>query len=238
MTHSVDVHVPLKALKPFLGLVDRTAFLCERVAEKDVLHVGCADHPFTADRMSSEEFLHRRLTAAARSCLGLDLSETAVEMMKSAGITNVVQGDACRMSETLSTRFDVIVAGEVLEHLPNPSLFLAEAARCLRPSGLLLVTVPNAFNFPRLLGLLRNREVVHRDHCYYFSAKTLSLLARLQGFQLKELGYNDPLAQARHHLFLTPLWRLFIRRFPVFGQSVIASFTIGTKEEPSCGVIN
>lgn len=40
--------------------------------------------------------------------------------------------------------FDAVVLSEVLEHLPDPTLALAEAARVLVPGGLLLVTVPHA----------------------------------------------------------------------------------------------
>jgi SAM-dependent methyltransferase len=40
--------------------------------------------------------------------------------------------------------FDVVVAGELLEHLSNAGSFLDEAWRILSPSGILVGTVPNA----------------------------------------------------------------------------------------------
>ena len=222
-----DIHEPLYSEMPFLGIVDRTEYLCEKARGKDVLHVGCADYPLTLERMSSSQFLHRRLTSSSRSCLGVDLSAEAIDAMKSAGMDNVVCADACALSERFEAEFDVIVAGEVIEHIPNPGIFMEQAAQCLRPGGSLVVTVPNAFNILRLWGLLRGREIVHRDHCYYFSSKTLARLGELSGFRTQEVGYTDPLALARHHVGITPLWRVAINKFPVFGQSVVFSFTIG-----------
>src|SRR6185437_11496064 len=39
---------------------------------------------------------------------------------------------------------DVVVCTETLEHVPEPRAFLAEAARCLRSGGCLILTVPFA----------------------------------------------------------------------------------------------
>ncbi len=41
-------------------------------------------------------------------------------------------------------QFDVVIATEVIEHLPNHSAFLSEATRILKPNGHLILTSPNA----------------------------------------------------------------------------------------------
>jgi SAM-dependent methyltransferase len=47
--------------------------------------------------------------------------------------------------------FDVVIATEVMEHLPNHSFFLAEAARIIKPQGHLILTTPNIHSLPSRL---------------------------------------------------------------------------------------
>lgn len=56
--------------------------------------------------------------------------------------------------------FDVVIASEVLEHL-QISLMAAirKLARLLAPGGTLLITVPNAYNLPNVLRILRGHNI-------------------------------------------------------------------------------
>ncbi len=238
MDQNTSIHIPLFSLEPTLGIVERTDFLCRSVAGRRVLHIGCADYPLTIERMTNPDFLHRRLCDAAQYCVGLDASQEALQAMRQTGFTNLIEGDACQLSKTVQEKFDLLVAGEVIEHLSNPGLFFEEAARCLTPGGAILITVPNAFNIFRIFHLLRGREVVHKDHCFYFSAKTLAHLASRSGFVLEKVGYTDPLAGARWRPILSRIWKRFIRRFPVFGQSVVAVLRVGNPQNAKCHVID
>ncbi len=54
----------------------------------------------------------------------------------------VMVGDAFRLP-LRSGAFDVVIVGELVEHVAEPAALLAEAARLLAPNGLLVVTTPN-----------------------------------------------------------------------------------------------
>lgn len=69
--------------------------------------------------------------------VGLDLSPTAVRVAARHGVT-AVQGDVLRLPFADEVA-DVVVAGEVLEHVADPAAVVAEAARVLRPGGTLVL---------------------------------------------------------------------------------------------------
>jgi SAM-dependent methyltransferase len=61
--------------------------------------------------------------------------------------------------------FDVVVAGELLEHVREAGRLVADARRLLRPGGRLVGSVPNAFRLPNrlrfLAGLPPERDPTH-----------------------------------------------------------------------------
>jgi 2-polyprenyl-6-hydroxyphenyl methylase/3-demethylubiquinone-9 3-methyltransferase len=69
--------------------------------------------------------------------VGLDLQRPGLELARAHGVTGV-QGDATRLPFA-DERFDVVVAGEVLEHVPDAMAVVAEACRVLRPGGTLVL---------------------------------------------------------------------------------------------------
>jgi len=80
---------------------------------------------------------------AERECdvTGTDISAVAVSELAEQGIA----GRVAALPEVpfADETFDVAVATEVLEHLSDPSETLRQMCRVLRPSGLLVVSVPN-----------------------------------------------------------------------------------------------
>jgi 2-polyprenyl-6-hydroxyphenyl methylase / 3-demethylubiquinone-9 3-methyltransferase len=69
--------------------------------------------------------------------VGLDLSPTALPQAAARGV-RVVRGDVLRLPFADEVA-DVVVAGEILEHVPDPERLVVECCRVLRPGGTLVV---------------------------------------------------------------------------------------------------
>ena len=83
--------------------------------------------------------MHDRIREVATSIKGFDWDSKLVERATNEG-WEMTLGDA--QSFDLGERFDVLWAGELIEHLSNPGGFLDSALRHLAPSGRLVLTTP------------------------------------------------------------------------------------------------
>ena len=86
------------------------------------------------------------LGEAARSVLGVDVSGDAIDYARSrygGGNVEFAVGDLQQL-ERADAEFDTVVAFEVIEHLPHPERFVAEARRVLRTDGVLVVSTPRS----------------------------------------------------------------------------------------------
>jgi len=88
--------------------------------------------------------------------------------------------------------FDVVTFWHVLEHVTDPTRYLQEAHRILKPAGLLVVAVPNVNDYPMQIAyrLVKRRalKLFSKDdreiHLFHFSAQTLQKY-------LQKTGYNS-----------------------------------------------
>lgn len=99
--------------------------------------------------------------------------------------------------------FDAVTMWHVLEHVTDPQRYLKEAARILKPSGTLVLAVPNVndllmkaayllFRFKRYRLFSRNdREV----HLYHFSPETLKASLAAAGLRCLRLGPDNGIVE-------------------------------------------
>lgn len=206
--------------------IDRRGYILEQCRGKSVLHLGCVDHPILQERLSSGDLLHAAIAGVASTLYGVDVDRDGLEQMRAAGFEHLYHGDAEQLGALqLGRTFDVVVAGEVLEHLANPGLFLREIPRYLASGGKLVVTVPSAQSMRLIVNALRGREVVHPDHNAYYSPVTLSHLLESHRFAVEEL--HPYWANARPQPFALRLYDHSVRLLrlvsPWLGEGLVAT---------------
>lgn len=155
------------------------------IKNKRVLDIGCVDARPDGQKKYEKSGLHLFLKEHASELVGIDIHEEGINQMKRAGY-NVMAADAESMN--LGMNFDCIVAGEIIEHLSNPGLFLESIKRHLVDDGYAIITTPNAFgmrNFFRILQ--KNRIKVHEEHTCWFDPKTLAQLLSRHSFEVKNI---------------------------------------------------
>ena len=119
--------------------------------------------------------------------VGLDVDAAALAKAAELGI-EPVQANVEDPLPFEDASFDAVVAGELFEHLRFPDALVAEIRRVLRPGGVLVGSVPNAFRLQSRLRFLRGRPPEDDPtHLRMFSPGALREL--LVGFREVRLEY-------------------------------------------------
>lgn len=163
-------------------------YVVSHCRDRRVLDLGCADHQVDA---VDDLWLHKHIVEVARSCLGADVDAGGVAEMQARGY-NAVVADITNEADlrSLADRgpFDIVVAGEVIEHLSCPRAVFDAAAAVLPAGGQLLLTSPNPYAPWRARAGLTGRVWENVDHVTYLFPSGVAELASRSGFTLVEFG--------------------------------------------------
>src|SRR6058998_1328936 len=142
---------------------------------RHVLDLGCRDGALT------------QAYAGENEIVGVDADREALAEAEKLGIeTRWADLDDALPFENGS--FDVVVAGELLEHLRDPRRLVDEARRVLRPGGTFVASVPNAYRLKNRLRFLVGRKVEDDPtHLQLFSSDDVRAL--LTGFEDPQLHF-------------------------------------------------
>ncbi|HWJ37756.1 MAG TPA: methyltransferase domain-containing protein, partial [Sphingomicrobium sp.] len=92
----------------------------------------------------------------------------------------------------LEGQFDLITCMEVIEHVADPSTFVAELARLLAPGGLLILSTPNATGWSKLLMITIGEglgRIPHGTHDFgkFIGPDRMKLLLAEAGLQILDV---------------------------------------------------
>lgn len=180
---------------PPARLVDRSDYLVESVRNRRAAHVGFVDSGCWEYHDRFDSWLHAHLDAAATSLVGLDMDAAGVERATQMGFAaHAVDARDRAAVEALGLEpVDVVVAGEIIEHLDDSGSFLDGLHALVRSDGRLIVTTPNASGLLNAgAAALAGYEVNHPDHVTLYSCFTLTNLMARHGWEVVEVATYVP----------------------------------------------
>jgi 2-polyprenyl-3-methyl-5-hydroxy-6-metoxy-1,4-benzoquinol methylase len=175
---------------------------------KHVLELGC-----------STGYISQRLVENGCEVIGIEIdsevAEHARRFCSSVLVTDLNGTDwiNCLKGQT----FDVILMGDVLEHLVNPDKILRAVGTLLRPSGCLLLSLPNVVHWITRLEIFVGRfdyepaGTLDCSHLRFFTLKAARALIEDAGYRITAF---HPAIGGRLSGQARPVWQWLASRFP------------------------
>jgi SAM-dependent methyltransferase len=183
---------------PKARLVPRIPYVAEQARGCRVVHVGFVDAGYQEMQAEAGTWLHAHLAETASDLVGIDLDEAGVARAREEGYAAHVAD--CRDPEQVDALglepADLVIAGEVIEHLDDPGSFLDGLHRLLAPGGTLVLTTPNASGLLNGFAAMAGAEINHPDHVVLFSWRTLTNLMGRHGWEVVESATFVPAVKA------------------------------------------
>ncbi len=137
------------------------------------------------------------------------------------------EGNAAESLPFLDDSFDLLFAGEIIEHLLNTSKFLQDCYRILKTGGFLMLATPNPACFANLrqwfvcdqLWCVDN-DAGQNGHVRYFTPKTLAKMLTKIGFEAIEWNSRGGMEFLRKSPWIV-LYKLLFALFPMRGKCLM-----------------
>ncbi len=174
--------------------------------------------------------LHDFILQHASEVWWVDIDKNRIEELKSKWY-KVIFDDVQKLNNlwNLNYKFDVIVAGEIIEHLDNPWLFLEKVKKFLLEDWVLIITTPNMFSlryiirhtlFGQETPYWKDRESeIRYGHVIWFSKMLLENLLLRYNYDIVELTYT---IKNEYTGFKGNIEKVLSKIFPRFAPSLIA----------------
>lgn len=143
---------------------------------KKVLDVGCVGQ----QRSYGANWLHEKIRAVSESVTGVDIHEKGIEDLKSLGY-NVLHIDNLHSKD----QFDLIVMGDVIEHVDNVANFLEFYANHLKSNGSMIITTPNPYSIRQSIHtFLYGKPSINEEHKTNLDPITMTEVIKRGGFKV------------------------------------------------------
>lgn len=184
----------------------KISFFMPRCKGKEVLDLGVVQHE--REKYKYGTWLHRAIKSTSKELTGLDIDEDGVKYLNENNY-NVVYEDA--QDFNLNKQFDVVCAGDIIEHLDNISGFLTSIKKHMKTDGVLLLSTPNPFWWRTSLTVLLSKNArPHKQHTCWFCEATLKQVLERFNMEIIETSYGTVYDLSRVKQRMTKYINMFL----------------------------
>lgn len=154
----------------------------ERFVSSAVDRLGLGTTSHVVELASNDGYLLQYLQQRGIPCLGIEPTRATAEAARAKGIPTLERFFGLELAKELEPA-DLVVANNVLAHVPDINDFLAGIARLLKPNGLVSIECPH------LLHLLQSNQfdTIYHEHYSYLSMQVVERIATAVGLVLVDV---------------------------------------------------
>ena len=156
---------------------------CAKYADAIIERRGLGGGSFVVELASNDGYLLRNFVARGIPCLGVEPAANVAAMAKNAGIPTEVMFFGREVGGELAGKYgraDLVIANNVLAHVPNITDFLSGCRAILKPDGVMTA------EFPHLLNLVEygQFDTIYHEHLSYLSLHAVERVLERCGLAL------------------------------------------------------
>ena len=154
----------------------------KRFVERAVERLGLGEDSQVVELASNDGYLLQYVQQLGIPCLGIEPTRTTAEAARAKGIKTLERFFGLSLAEELPPA-DLVVANNVLAHVPDINDFVAGIACLLKPKG------QASIEFPHLLRLLEGNQfdTIYHEHYSYLSLRTVQRIAAANGLEVVDV---------------------------------------------------
>jgi SAM-dependent methyltransferase len=158
----------------------------KKYCEDMIKRLNLSGDSFVVEIASNDGYLLRNFVDNKIDCLGIEPTLGTAQEAVSKGVPTLVEFFNIGLAEKLSSQekhADLIIANNVLAHVPDINDFVASFKKLLKPEGTITI------EFPHLLQLVKFNEfdTIYHEHFFYFSIHTLQIIFDKHGLSIYDV---------------------------------------------------
>lgn len=154
----------------------------ERFVAAAVEQLGLGPQSLVVELASNDGYLLQYMQQRGIPCLGIEPTHATAEAARAKGIETIERFFGVTLAAELEPA-DLVVANNVLAHVPDINDFVAGIARLLKPSG------RASIEFPHLLRLLAGNQfdTIYHEHYSYLSLRVVQRIVTAAGLTVVDV---------------------------------------------------